>query len=219
MRSSDGRWKWNCSSSKLRFSMEMELQQFEAAVLERDVIARADRDLDRVAVVDHIEGRRLVVEHDLLEVHLHAVAQVDRGLAVAITASGPFRLAAPVGRAGLALVRPVIAMIWFDDRLGRYGLRGGLLLARFGRFAGLGGSGGARLLVGAHGRQTYRDLGRQLGFGIGFGLGFLGGGGGRLPGGRRGIGRLDGWQDWLDRRHGRLGRGGRGLLGAGQGHG
>ncbi len=63
--------------------MEMELHQLVALARDGDGVARLHVDLHRVAVVDHRERARPVVELDRLQVDGDAAADVDRALAVA----------------------------------------------------------------------------------------------------------------------------------------
>ena len=95
MRSSAGRWKWNCCSSKRLPPSSMALPG-------------ASVDLHRVAVVDDGEAAGAVVEAHRLQVHRQAALDVDRALALAVGAQRELGLQhAPGLRPGDAFVGPV----------------------------------------------------------------------------------------------------------------
>ena len=110
----------------------------------------------------------MVVEADLFEIDLDAVAQVDRRLAVAGAALGPVDIdLRPVCRAQLALIRPHGAVLRRGGNGGRGG--GGLRLLpalRIGEFFRARGGRRAGLLALAQRGQALGNLGRQLDLGI-----------------------------------------------------
>ena len=150
-------------------TVEVKLLQLIGGAADAQEIAAREIDLDRMAVIDLGERARVIVEHDLLELDLDAVAQVDRRLALAGIAGGPGGIdLRPVLRAKLALIGPVGAVL----RLGRFERgRGRLFLA-----PGLLGAARARGFLGAQGLlgaqlgQFFGDADRQVDFRIRFGL-------------------------------------------------